>query len=394
MKKTFSRVVSLLVAMATFCGVWAVEAQTLVWSVSLKAVGWQDPYAKFAKGAGMPKDFDLGTVVRNELAVSDDGQVSTGFGILAQAPAPAKTLRVAVLDGKTGAALRQMDYPTPMLDRTAVMNAADGTLLVVAMDKVLRVDAEGAAQVSAPLPPQPDINPGLWVTESPSGKTLLLTTDEKTFRFVRSDTLATVAECQSPNDELDELSDDLTISMADSAQGFGLHIGKFCAAMTPLWSLQNGHTSDVRLIGDSDLLEVNLSQIQRITLKDKAVWSWTPPGQAVPFAIDGIAISKSLGRVAVPLVVYHTLPRTPCHDVCPMRQMSGSAQQPVCVVCPGMPNFQTVFTGIVVLDAANGKQIAMVPLSDADSNQLALALSPNGHKLAILNKDVVELWSF
>jgi hypothetical protein len=259
---------------------------------------------------------------------------------------------------------------------------------------VMRVDVDGAVQNSAPLPPQPDINPGLWVTESPSGKTLLLTTDEKTFRFIRSDTLATVAECQSPDDELDELSDDLTISMADSQQGFGLRIGKFCASMTPLWSLQNGHTSDVRLIGDSDLIEVNLTQIHRITLKNKSIWDWTPPGQAVPFPIEGIAVSQSSSRVAVPLVIYHSLPRPPCHDVCPMRQMNADPQQPVCVVCPGTPNFQTIFTGIVVLDTASGKQLAMVPLGDVDSHQFAFALSPDGQKLAILNKDIVELWSF
>jgi hypothetical protein len=393
MKKRFGRTV-FVVGMAALCSVLAAEAQTRLWSVSLKAMGWQDPYARFAKSAGMPKDFDLGTVVRNELAVGDDGQVSTGFGILAQAPAPAKTLRVAVLDGKNGALLRLKDYPTPMLNRTAVMNAADGTLLVVAMDKVLRVNADGAIEESVPLPTQPEINPGLWITESPSGKTLLMTTDEKTFRFVRTDTLATVAECASPEDELDELSDDLTLSMADSPQGFGLHIGKFCAPMAPLWSLQNGHTSDVRLIGDSDLLEVTLSQIHRITLKNKPVWSWTPPGKAVPFPIAGIALSQSGGRVAIPLVVYRQLPPTPCHDVCPIRQMSGGTPQPVCVTCPGMPNFEKMFPGIVVLDAGSGRQIAIVPLRDADSSQLALALSPDGHKLAVLNKDVVELWSF
>jgi hypothetical protein len=385
---------TVLVCGLAFSGALAMEAQTLLWSVSVKTLGWQDPYANLTKNQSSAGkiDFDL-LIFRQQLAMNAAGQVYAGFGIIGQKPGATKTLRVTVLDGKSGSVVRQIDFPAPMLDRTAVLAASDGTLLVVAGDRVQRVNADGVTQTSVPLPPQPKINPGLWVTESPTGRTLLLTTDEKLFRFLRTDTLATVVECRTKNDEIDQLSDDLAISMANGPHGFDLHVGPFCGDMPLLWTLADNRSSDVRLLDDSDVLEIGLHRVRRITLEDKTVWSWDAPGKTVPEAIYGVAISTSGGRVAFPLVVFHDLPPGPCSDVCPVAQFDATAQRPSCELCNSEPRFETLITGIAVLDAGTGKQVAMIALEHTSGDHLAFALSPDGHRLAIMNGPDLQLWS-
>jgi hypothetical protein len=388
---------TVLVCGLAFSGALAMEAQTLLWSVSMKTLGWQDPNANLTKNQSSAgkTDFDLGVIFRQQLAVNVVGQVYAGFGIIGQKPVATKTLRVTALDGKSGSVLRQMDFPTPMLDRTAVLAANDGTLLVVAGDRIQRVNSDGATQMSASLPPQSEINPGLWLTESPSDRTLLLKTDEKTFRFIRTDTLATVAECQTKNNEIDELSDDLAISVAEteSPHGFDLHMGRFCGRMSLLRTLANDHGSDVRLLDDHNVLEIGLHRVRRVTLKDKTVWSWDASGKTVPEAIYGVAISTSGGRVAFPLVVFHDLPPGPCSDVCPVAQFDATAQRPSCELCNSEPRFETLITGIAVLDAGTGKQVAMIALEHTSGDHLAFALSPDGHRLAIMNGPDLQLWS-
>jgi hypothetical protein len=388
--KRVSRSLAIVLScVAAFSGAKRIEAQTLLWSVSLKPLGWQDPYAQV--DTAKPVQWDS-PIYRQELAVGPAGDVYIGLNRFEQSPAKSKMLRVVQLDGKSGSAVRQTDFPTPKLDRTAVLMAGDGTLLVVAGDRVQRVRSDGTTQQSIPLPPQPDINPGLWVTESPSGRTLLLTTDEKTFRFVRTDTLAAIAECRSKNEELDELNDSLAISMFDGSHGFELHEGQFCAHMSLLWSVAD-RSNEVRLLDNQNVLEFGVRHVRLFTLKDKPVWNWDSPGKAVPEKNEGIAIPISENRVAFPIVVFHNLPRPPCHDVCPLGSFTDSPQRPSCEVCPGTPRYETEFLGIVVLDTATGKQLGIVPLHNADSNKLAFALSPDGHNLAIMNNAVVELWS-
>jgi hypothetical protein len=347
-------------------------------------MGWQDPYSQFKTMKTAEWDTP---VSRQQLAVSVNGEVFAGLNSIGDGPAK-KMIRIVDLDGKSGALVREIDFPTPKLDRTAVLLADDGALLVIAGDRVQRVAPDGTKQQSVPLPPQPDINPGLWVTESPSRKTLLLTTDEKTFRFVKTDTLATIAECQPKDEELDELNDSLAISMHEGSQGFEFHEGPFCKGMSLLWPTGSSSVGEMRLLDNQDLLDVSFDRVKLLTINNQTVWEWDPPPSNVPQGLDGIAISQSQTRAAFSLAVYHSLPRPACHDVCPTR----NAKEP-CEVCPGTPRVATEFTGVVVLDLTTGKQVAMVPLQKADSNKLAVGLSPDGHKLAIMNDSVIELWS-
>jgi hypothetical protein len=208
---------------------------------------------------------------------------------------------------------------------------------------------------------------------------------------VRTDTLAAIAECQPKNEELDALTDSFAISMFDGPHGFELHEGLFCGHISLLRSVAY-RSSEVRLLDNQKVLEFGLQHVRLLTLKDKSVWNWDSPGRTVPEE-SAIAMSISENRVAFPIVVYRDLPRPQCRDVCPRKSFDDSPQAPPCEVCPGIPRFEAEFLGIVVLDTATGKQLAMVPLHNANSSTLAFALSPDGHNLAIMKDSVVDLWS-
>ena len=359
----------------------AAEAQTRVWSVRTETLGWRDPYAGTETAARRGPwyetndDFDLGEIWKQELAVDKSGEVYVGFGVKGPGPGVNKLLRVVALESEHGAVKRQMDFATPRLDRTAVMLAADGVALVVAGDRVQRWNGDGTVGSSIPIPPQPKINPSLWAGLAPSGRTLLLTTDEIAFQFVRTDTLATTAECKKENDEIVTIADNKAVSMAEDAKHqFELHAGAPCGAMPLLWKLPDERSSSVRLLNDRALVEIEGRGVKRLTLGDKEVWSWSAPGELISIDNGGVAISQNGERLALELAVFHRL-------------------RPVgCMECKG-PEYESWGVAVAVLDAATGRLVAQVPLDHVKLNDLGLAPRPDGRKLAVLNGDVLELWA-
>ena len=381
MRGRMLRIIAGLACGMTLAGGVAAEAQTRVWSVRTETLGWRYPYtATGTTGRRGPwyeanDDFDLGEIWSHEVAVDTGGEVYVGFGVKGPGPGVNKLLRVVALEGQHGAVKRQMDFPTPRLDRTAVMLAADGVALVVAGDRVQRWNGDGTVGNSIPIPPQPKINPSLWARLSPSGRTLLLTTDEISFQFVRMDTLATTAECKKENDEIETIADNVAVSMAEDAEHqFELHAGTPCGAMPLLWKLPLGRSSSVHLLNDSALLEIGGRGVKRLTLGDKTVWSWSAPVDLIPTDIGGVAISQNGERLAMELELVHRLRPFGCME------------------CKG-PEYESWGVSVAVLDAATGRLVAQIPLDHTKLNGLGLALSPDGRKLAVLNGDVLELWA-
>ncbi len=378
-------------------GARSAQAQTKLWCVRLETRGWKDPFDKPEKpksaapasssqhharftvakkdADAAPYDPDLDVIWRQELVVDAQGQVFVGFGMRGSQPNAPKALRVVTFEGQHGAVARQIDLPTPMLDRTAVFLSGNDGLLVVAGDRVQRINGDGAVGNSIPIPPQPAINPGLWVKQSPTGQTLLLTTDDKAFTFVNAESLATVAECHKDNDEIETLNDKMALSMAENAHhDFELHSGPLCGSMPMLWSLSGSRSSNVHLLEDGSVLEVGSQLVRRLTLDDKPLWSWKAPHDLIPEDVDGLPISRDGSRVAVQLTAFRVL------------------RFPGCIECTG-PEFESWGVGIVVFNAATGHQVAVIPVDDASLNRLAFALSPDGHKLAVLNGSLLELWA-
>ena len=391
-------------------------AQTRKWSIQLATVGWQDPYvemeARFqkkqanrqkdaapAKSVGSEVanegenparsfldnlsaapsagsyDADLGVIWRDELVVDASGQVIVGFAAKRAGLSAPKALRVVTLSAQNGAMVRQMELPTPVWDRTAVMLAADDTLLVVAGDRVQRVNNDGSIGSSIPIPPQPEINPGLWVEQSPSGQTLMLTTDEKNFRFVRTDTLATVAACRNDTHEVHTVTDDQAVSMGeDKHHQFELRYGPLCGPTTLLWSAASERSNRAHLLEDASVLEVGFAQVRRLTTADKTVWNWKVPENLTAEDLDGFSVSRNGKRVAFQLSAFRTL------------------HSPSCMECEGPP-FESWTEGIVVLDAKSGGLVATVPVDHGEENRMAFALSPDGHELAVMHDGVLELWA-
>jgi hypothetical protein len=394
------------------------EAQTKEWSIQLATVGWQDPYvemeARFQKvaeakrskdaapaksgegsepanGAENPArsflddlraapaagsyDADIGVIWRDELVVDASGQVMVGFAAKRAGLSAPKALRVVTLNAQNGSMVRQLEMPTPTWDRTAMMLAGDGALLVVAGDQVQRVRNDGSIGSSIPIPPQPEINPGLWVEQSPSGRTLMLTTDEKNFQFVRTDTLATVSACHNDTDEVHTVTDDRAVSMGeDENHQFELRYGPLCGPMGLLWSLPYGRSNRLHLLEDGSVLEIGINQVRRLTTGDKTVWSWKVPESLTAEDLDGFSVSRTGERVAFQLTAFRTL------------------HSPSCMECKGPP-FESWIVGIVVLDAKSGGLVAIVPVDHGVLNRMAFALSPDGQKLAVMHDGVLELWA-
>jgi hypothetical protein len=377
-------------------GAFAAHAQTRIWSISLETVGWVDPYKQMIPapkqpvqgGTGnphframreieqsAPRDWDLGPIWSQQLVIDPSGQIIVGFGNKGEGPAKAKVFHVVTLDGKTGTAMHSLAMPTPVLDRTAVLLNADGSLLVVAGDRVQQIKADGAAGNSVPIPPQPDMNPRLRLRQSPSGKTLVMTTDDEAFRFIRTDTLATLADCRTKNDEVEVINDTLGLSMEDTkGPYFDLHAGPFCGPMRKLWTLSSDRSSSVHLLEDGTLLEIGVQSVRRLTSNDKALWTWKASGALVVEDVGGSGISRDGSRLAVQLTAFKML------------------HSPGCMECTG-PESESWIVGVVVLDASTGKLVTTIPLDHANQNRLAVAFSPDGKKIAILNGGVLELWA-
>ncbi len=372
-------------------------AQTRVWSVPLETVGWQDPYVEmreqFKQQAAdraaykaalaahetphyRQADLDLGVNWSRELAVDSAGEVYLGFAAKRENLDAPKALHFVTLSAQNGALVRQTDFPTPVWSRTAVMLSGDDASLVVAGDRVQRVNKDGTMGSSIAIPPQPKINPGLWVHQSPSDKTLLLTTDEEFFRFVSADTLETIAECRNKDNEVETINDSLAMGLAEgSNHQFEEHAGPFCGAMPKLWPVGDGRSTDVRLLEDGSVIEVGSDAVRRLTRQDKTEWSWKSPEGTIPTGLAGIAVSRNGERVAVEEEVFHSL-----------RPLG-------CMECKGPP-FESWAVGVAVLDTATGKQVGLVPLDHATQNRTAFAFSADGKKLAVMNAGVLELWAF
>jgi hypothetical protein len=326
-------------------------------------------------GQSEQRDWDLGVIWRQQLIIDPSGQVIVGFGNKGEGPDKAKVFHVVTLDEKAGTAVRRLEMPTPKLDRTAVLLNNDGTLLMVAADRVQQVKADGTLGDSVAIPPQPPINPRLRLSLSPTGKTLMMTTDDEAFRFIRTDTLATLADCRTKNDEVEVINDSRGLSMEDtSGPYFELHSGPFCGPMRKLWTLSGDRSSSVHLLEDGTVVEIGAQAVRRLTLTEKTLWSWKASGALVVEDVGGSGISRDETRLAVELTAFKML------------------RSPGCMECTG-PESESWIVGIVVLDASTGKLVATIPLDHASQNRLAVALSPDGRKIAILNGGVLELWA-
>src|ERR1039458_6931313 len=153
-----------MLGLGTSCG-WA---QTKVMTVPLQPYGWMseeelsiqhpDPDREGWLISGPPGGIAWRGV--GEVAVDGHGRVYVGLPIWASGAAPKRAargggdkLRVLVLNaGVKGAVERKMDFPTQSLDRLDLRLAADGALLLVANDKLMRLGADGRPTAELELP--------------------------------------------------------------------------------------------------------------------------------------------------------------------------------------------------------------------------------------------------
>jgi hypothetical protein len=346
-----------------------------------------------------------------EVAVDGQGRVYVGLPIWASGAAPKSAargegdkLRVLVLSaGGNGEPVRTVDFPTRSLDRLDLRLAADGTLLLVADDKLMRVGADGRPTAELALPNTQKKFEPWYLQSSTTGRTVRIRFNSKSSMLVDTQSLAVIKSCQELDDSNDygEMTDDLELaSQVETIQPdltYGLEREAFCEKRERLG--QFGNISFVPSVVDDDrFLAIGRETIALRKMSGETLWtSRAPAGRVLQMEQGEERLSRDGGRVAVRVlrpVVYHE----PVNWDGPGARPNVFRQ--VQFRPPGSPRVRTmeVEDSIAVWDVASGRLVGLVPVQGPLENEdfkghASFALSPDGRLLAVLRQDgVLLLW--
>ena len=374
-------------------------AQTKMATVSLTPYGWMSEqeinlqHPNPAREGWIISGPSGGVAWRGvgEVAVDGKGRVYVGLPIWASGDAPKSAargqgdkLRVLVLNaGGKGEVERTMDFPTKSLDRLDLRLAADGTLLVVADDKLMRVGGDGRPTVEMALPnAQKEFEPW-YLQSSTTGHTLRVRLNWKSSLLVDAEKLTVLKQCQEANDlnDIGEMTDDLEVmSQVETTQPtltYGLEREAFCEKRERL-----GQFGDIdfvpAVVDDGRFLAISRETIALRKLSGETVWtSKAPAGRVLPKEEGEERLSRDGSRVAVRVL-------RPVQ----YQRLESMAQRTV-----------EVEDQIAVWDVASGRLVGQVPVQAQGSvrdlyskAKASFALSPDGRLLAVLQDGVLILW--
>jgi hypothetical protein len=332
-------------------------------------------------------------------AVDRQGNVYVGLPLWGDRYAPKSALRgegnklrVLVIDPK-GETTKTMDFPATSLNRVDLRIAPDGSPLVLAGDKWMRVGPDGKPTATLDIPNE-EKEYEVWdVFASATGRTLRLIENQNHALFVNADTLAILKDCRTDNHYYDEgtLTDDMELSEENISQpvGYARELFKqpFCS-----------NRDQVEIFGKIDFQPVALNDTHFIAIADKqmalrklsgeTVWTIdSPPGLAFdtyqghePLSLDGKRIAVRLYRS-----VRH---QGPTNDT-PQAIQNGTWR--------GKVEMVNVEDSIGVWDAETGKMIGKVVLPGHTEfrhydPEAQFALSPDGKILAIVEDTHATVW--
>jgi len=206
-------------------------AQTKIMTMPLQPYGWMSPQELSVQHPSPDREGWLisgppgGMAWRGvgEVAVDGHGRVYVGLPIWASGAAPKSAvrgagdkLRVLVLNAGIikGAVERTMDFPTRSLDRLDLRLAADGALLLVADDKLMRLGADGRPTAELALPNQQKEYEPWYLQSSTTGRTVRIRFNYKTSMLVDTQNLTVLKRCQESDDMNDTggMTDDLELA--------------------------------------------------------------------------------------------------------------------------------------------------------------------------------------
>jgi hypothetical protein len=376
-----------LLAAISFGG--SASGQTKLFSVRLQDYG----YAPIVH----PKPGGEGDVaMTNHLAIGSDGRVYVGFSMeggprLLKQGETNNTFRVLTIGPENGAVGRTLDFPTTSIVRVGIELTASDALLVAANEKVMLLGNDGSPKATFDVPAlhEPGWPAQLKIRESPSGRTLLISTNERNLYFLSSETLSPIAQCRLPSkqDWPDTFSDKMKINMFQDERYFPptdeLRDGPYC-----------GLTALLRPIGSQMVTPFFLDDSTLLGVGEEPWFSGQPVNGSPLWAVK----SDGTPLWSMPLPKHFTFEDNPVVSVA--RDGSRFAlwvQQFTGGVTHFHSSFQTdvkiLDASLVVYDARTGKQVSSInPNPIAHTGLLEFALSPHGDILATLQGGILQVW--
>jgi len=372
-------------------------AQTRLTTVSLKPYGWMsaqelslqhaDPDRKGWMISGPPGGAAWGGV--GEVVLDGQGHVYVGLPIWASGDAPKSAARVhgdelevLVLNAGNGELQRTLHFPTKSLDRLDLRLAADGAPLVVANDKLMRLDGNGRPSAELALPNEQKEYEPWYLQSSTTGRTIRVRINYKSTMLVDAQTLKVLKRCQeaSDSDDFGTMTDDLELlSEVESAPPnlkYGLERETFCEKRERL--LLFGDIGFVPSVVDAGrFLAIGRDTIALRKLSGETVWtSKAPAGRVLQNGQGEDRLSRDGSRVAVKVLrpVEHRKPESLHSDTVEVEDQ------------------------IAVWDVATGRLAGQAPIQADDSASMfykagsAFALSPDGRLLAVLQDGLLVVW--
>lgn len=334
------------------------------------------------------------------LAIDGAGRIFAGLPIWASGYAPKNVargagdkFRVVVIDSK--ADFRHegtMDFPTKSLKRLSMHLAEDGTLLVFAGDKLMRVGADGKVTAELNVPNE-EKDFELWdIDSSTSGRTLRIRLNNQHTIVVDTKTLAVLKQCEEPSEDNDTgtMTDDLELSSQDTAKfpdrAMGLHQEASCEKMVRLEKF-GAIDFEPEVVDDERFLAVDDGTIALRKLGGETVWTRkAPEGRILDTYPGRNELSRDGSRVAVLLFrdAKHHEPDT----MNPEDIQNGTWDRTKIV---------QVEDSVGVWDVADGRFVGEIPLLGHTENryfepEARIALSPDGKLLAVLEDGVLTVW--
>ena len=357
-------------------------AQTLQYSVHLADYGWQTETLKVT-------DRERGSNDTTHLAFDSSGRLYVGLGIRGDAKhiqlgGPNNIFRVLVLDSQTGKVESSHDYPTQSKERVGLNLTAKGELLLVANDKLQLIGDDGSPKITfeIPMPAKDDLTHVMSVSESPSGKTLLLRIDLHNSYFFRTDSLSLISLCEGHpklhyRDVPETFSDTIQMDFDTSTIGSNrLWVGPLCGQSTVLGRYAMKLIEPI-LLNDSTLLQLGTSSENYDTstfevrkISGETLWSGTLPKHFLTITLPGgsVRVARDGNRFAE-------------EDV----ELRGGNR-----VLDIGPTTKSMW--VRIFDSQTGKQLGLVPVAKPDIREFAL--SPEGDRVATLSLDggTLEVW--
>jgi hypothetical protein len=334
------------------------------------------------------------------LAIDANGRIYVGLPIWASGYAPKNAargtgdkLRVVVINSNAAFKVdRTLDFPTKSLFRLEMLLAEDGTLLVFAGDKLMRIGADGKVAASLDVPDEQKEYEIWSVDSSTTGRTLRIRLNNLHTIVADAKTLSVLKQCNESNDANDTgtMTDTLQLTTRNLAKfpdrSMGLMQDAFCENMVRLEKFGNiDFVPDA--VDDQHLLVIKEGVIALRKLDGETVWtSKVPEGRLLSRYIGQDVLSRNGSRVALLLMRQAQYHQPDTMD--PVDIRNGTWDQ---------TKTMTVEDSVGIWDLADGHLVAEVPLLGHKQNRFfepdaQFALSPDGKLLAVLEDGVVTAW--